>query len=207
MDPVIMIIRIPAILMALTIHELAHGFIAKLLGDNTAEMEGRLTINPFVHLDFIGALMLLFGPFGWAKPVPVNASNFKDPIKDMAIVALAGPLSNVIFAALAGLILRTGIFNNFQILSMMLYILFIINIGLAVFNLFPIYPLDGSRILVAFLKPTQRIAYFKAMNIVPMVFIILITAEWAFKIPIISYIFNPIFVPTLKFARKLFMGI
>jgi len=198
-----MYVKIPAILIALTFHELSHGITAKFLGDDTAEKNGRLTLNPLSHIDVIGALMLFFGPFGWAKPVPVNPMNFKNPKKDMAIVAVAGPLANILIAALTGFIIKTDISGwlwNFAIYF------FYINIGLAVFNLLPIYPLDGSRILVAFLNRRQVSIYLKSMRVVPLIFIIMMSVEWLLKFPILSYILNPIFSPAYKMAIKLFIG-
>lgn len=106
MNPELFILRIPAILFALTIHEFAHGWVALRFGDTTAQDQGRLTLNPFAHLDFFGTAMLLFGPFGWAKPVPVNGYNFKEPKKGILFVSLAGPLSNIISAFLFGYLLR-----------------------------------------------------------------------------------------------------
>ena len=201
-----MLIRIPAILIALTIHELSHGYVAKFLGDTTAERSGRLTLNPLAHLDPIGALMLLFGPFGWAKPVPVNPVNFAHPVEGMAFVAAAGPLSNIALAALTGLIFRFGIGEMNSLFGVFLYILFVINIGLAVFNLLPVYPLDGSRIVLAFLKGNQRAGYLKAMRVAPKIFFGMIIAEWVLNIPILSYILNPIFKPIFNLAKMIFMG-
>ena len=204
---IVMIIRIPAILIALTVHELSHGYIARLLGDSTAEREGRLTLNPLAHLDPFGALMLFFGPFGWAKPVPVNPIYFKDPIMGMAIVAAAGPLSNIVLAAFTGLLFRFGFVHPGSMFTAFLYILFMINIGLAIFNLLPVYPLDGSRIVMAFLKSNQRAGFMKAMTVVPKIFLGLIVAEWIFNIPLLSFILNPIFIPALNIAKKVFMGV
>jgi len=203
---ILMIIRIPAILIALTIHELSHGYVAKVLGDDTAERKGRLTLNPIAHIDPFGALMLLFGPFGWAKPVPVNPMNFTNPIEGMAFVAVAGPLSNIILAAVTGLFFRFGIGEMNSMFAVFLYILFMINIGIAVFNLLPVYPLDGSRILLAFLKGDKRVHYVKAMRVVPKIFLGMIVAEWILNIPIISYILNPIFIPAFNLAKAIFMG-
>ena len=202
----LMLIRVPAILIALTVHELSHGYIAKWLGDNTAELRGRLTLNPIAHLDPFGALMLLFGPFGWAKPVPVNPLNFSKPVEGMAVVAAAGPLSNIILAALVGMFFRFGIAGQNSLFTVFLYILFMINIGLAVFNLLPVYPLDGSRILFALLKERQRVRFARAMKIIPKMFLIMIVAEWMLNIPILSYILNPIFTPAFKMAKTLFIG-
>ncbi len=200
----ILVIRIPAILIALPVHEFSHGFIAKSFGDPTAENEGRLTLNPVAHFDPFGVMMLLFGPFGWAKPVPVNPMYFKNPRQGMALVAAAGPLSNIILAALTGLIFRFFVdVNSDSAVSVFLYVFFIINIGVAVFNLLPVYPLDGSRILMAFLNRNQLNKYMKAMKFVPQIFLGMIIVEWFFNIPVLSSIFKPIF----KLAEALFIGI
>lgn len=158
-------------LFALCFHEFAHGFVAKKKGDNTAELMGRLTMNPFAHADLIGTFVLpiagiLAGMggmsggngfiFGWAKPVPVNGRNLKDAKKDMFWVALAGPLSNVLLAALAtfafvlsGIFVRTPeVLNTLQAF---LGNFVVINVLLAVFNLIPLHPLDGGKVLARFL--------------------------------------------------------
>jgi len=203
---ILILIRVPAILIALTVHELAHGLVAKYYGDITAEQEGRLTLNPLSHLDVLGTLMLFFGPFGWAKPVPVNPAYFADPKRDMALVAFAGPLSNVFLAAVSGLFFRFGLVSPGSVFAAFLYISFMINIGLAVFNLLPVYPLDGSRILMAFLNGNHYRNYLAAMKVVPLVFIGMITVEWLFHIPVISVLLNPIFDPAVKIAKTVFMG-
>ena len=146
------------ILFALTIHELSHGLVALHFGDPTAKNAGRLTLNPLAHLDPIGTLMLFIVHFGWAKPVPVNPAYFKDPKKDMIWVSLAGPVSNIILAFLTGMIIRIvgmEMSNNFtfNFFKLMLYYSLTINLALAVFNLIPIPPLDGSKILQGLLPP------------------------------------------------------
>ncbi len=149
------------IFLVLPLHECAHGFIAYKLGDDTAKREGRLTLNPLMHIDYIGAALMLLIGFGWAKPVPVNARRFKNPKKGMALTALAGPVSNLLAAIVAGLILN-GLaalqwnsilpVNDFMsYVSAFFRFLVAINIGLAVFNFLPVPPLDGSKILMAFL--------------------------------------------------------
>ena len=135
----------------LPFHELAHGYIAYKLGDNTAKYSGRLTLNPLAHIDPFGALALFLVGFGWAKPVPVNPVYFKNPKRDMALTALAGPVANLIAALLGGFLyqifLRLGWF--YVVMLMIFYIR--VNVFLAVFNLIPIPPLDGSKILMRFL--------------------------------------------------------
>lgn len=140
------------------LHELAHGFVAVKLGDNTPRWQGRLTLNPMAHIDYMGALMILLVGFGWAKPVQVNMYNFRNPKRDMAITALAGPLSNFIVATILGIFLApTAVFANRtngvlpNIIFNILYYLIVFNIYIGLFNLIPIAPLDGSRILSAIL--------------------------------------------------------
>ena len=156
------------IFFVLPIHEFAHGFTAVQLGDKTPKYQGRLTLNPFAHIDYFGALAILLFGFGWAKPVQINMRNFKNPKWGMAISALAGPLSNIIFAFLTlclwkGLFLmgfRSVMYINGYVYILLSYLI-TINIYLAVFNLLPIPPLDGSRLLSAFLP--NRI-YYKIMQ-------------------------------------------
>ena len=144
------------ILVMLPVHELAHAWVATKLGDDTPRWNGRLTFNPFAHLDLWGTLMLVLFGFGYAKPVPVNPRNFRNPRRDMALVALAGPLSNLLMAVLALLLFRLLKFMPVSGMALMVGATLVnivapINIGLAVFNLLPIPPLDGSRIFSAIL--------------------------------------------------------
>ena len=157
------------------IHEFAHGFIADRLGDPTARYQGRLTLNPFAHIDYMGALGILLVGFGGARPVPVNPYNFRNPKRDMAFVAVVGPLSNIVAAfvcmVLANLVLVTTRTLAFYYVFLFFYFIAQINVRLAVFNLIPVPPLDGSRILAQFLP--NRI-YYKLMQYERYIYFILI---------------------------------
>ena len=152
--------RLIVLFSAITVHEYAHGLIAYKLGDPTAKYAGRLSLNPMSHLDPIGALCMVFFRFGWAKPVPVNPMYFTDRKRDNALVALAGPLSNILLAFVSTVItafydVYIGIrFDNFLVdfIYIVLIQLALVNISFAVFNLIPFPPLDGSKILGAFLS-------------------------------------------------------
>lgn len=156
---------IPA-LLCITLHELSHGAVAYLLGDDTAKRMGRLTLNPLAHIDWWGLVMMVVFHFGWAKPVPVNMYRFKNPKRGMAITALAGPVSNVIIAVvflfLYGLLYRTLLVSavGSTVLEMIVTTAYL-SLALAVFNFIPISPLDGSKVLFSFLSDS---AYEKLMR-------------------------------------------
>ncbi len=162
----------------LPLHEFAHGWTANKLGDPTAKLEGRLTMNPLASVDPMGALALLLFGFGWAKPVPVDSRYFKKPKRDMALTALAGPISNLL-AALVGAVVVVAIqvfapYNGFtSFLYNLVYYYVVVNITLAVFNLIPAPPLDGSRILGAFLSDRALYTYYRYQNVFVMVLFLL----------------------------------
>lgn len=190
------------ILVMLPVHELAHAFVATKLGDNTPRWHGRLTINPFAHLDLWGTLMLVLFGFGYAKPVPVNPRNFRNPRRDMALVALAGPLSNLLMAFVVLLLYRLLAFLPAVsgiaviVISLLVYVVVPVNISLAVFNLLPIPPLDGSRIFSAILPP--RAAFWMSQNeqTIRLILIVLL-ATGALSTPI-NYLSDKVFEILLK---------
>ncbi|MDP7056876.1 MAG: site-2 protease family protein [Nitrospinaceae bacterium] len=143
----LLILMIPVVLFSLTVHEYSHGRIAFLLGDNTAKSLGRLSFNPLKHLDPIGTLFFYFMGFGWAKPVPVDPRNFEHPRRDMMYVAIAGPLSNVTLAVICSFFIRFIVPDINGILFTLLCFGVYINVALAIFNLLPVFPLDGSSVI------------------------------------------------------------
>ena len=150
-----MILMTPVILFSLTVHEYSHGRMALLLGDDTAQRLGRLSFNPMRHLDILGVLFFYFVGFGWAKPVPVDPRNFVSPRRDMMYVAIAGPLSNIALAVGCSFFIRL-ISPEFSYLFVILAYGIWINVALAVFNMLPMYPLDGSSVLKGMVS--QKIA-------------------------------------------------
>lgn len=202
---------LPAVLIAITVHEFSHGYTAYYYGDNTAKLAGRLTLNPIAHLDPIGTLMLIFFRIGWAKPVPINDRNLANPKKDMIIISLAGPFSNIITAfvfamliKLSDLLLKSVIISNIDLLPNILltfirgWFIFlqsgiIVNLGLAIFNLIPIPPLDGNHILAGLLPARWAHKYLEFGHTYGI--LLLIVLAWTGLVskmifPIIYYIFR-----------------
>jgi Zn-dependent protease len=151
-----LVLKLPALLLAVTVHELGHGLVADRLGDSTPRLAGRLTLNPLPHIDPLGALMFVVAGFGWAKPVPVDARNLRHPIRDMSLIAAAGPASNLLLALLGlvalVLVQRSGAAPVVaEPLGGMLRWVYQFNLALAIFNLIPLPPLDGGHFLPYFL--------------------------------------------------------
>jgi Zn-dependent protease len=159
----------PPILLALTFHEYAHAYVANRLGDDTAKQSGRLSLNPLRHLDPLGTIMIFLVHFGWAKPVPVNPYRLKNPKKDMLWISAAGPAANMILALASGILLRfivatAGEADRYSFMGLLTYVVFMslqINLALAIFNILPIAPLDGSKILSGLLPAGfEKMLYF-----------------------------------------------
>ena len=213
------IIIIPLIFMSIIIHEVSHGYVAYLLGDDTAKRRGRLSLNPLKHIDKFGTiilpvlLLLLSGgtfAFGYAKPVPLNPYNFKDFKRGTAYSAAAGPLANFIIAALLALLFRlffhgldaSSVSAAQLILFKSLYIGIFFNLFLGLFNLSPIPPLDGSKVLGAFLSDEAYFRYTAQEQKGMMIFMMLMVVSYIFNLNIISRIL----MPPVSFIMKLLLG-
>lgn len=178
---------IPCVLLALTVHEVSHGYMANILGDPTARNMGRLTLNPLKHLDPIGTLCMVFFHFGWARPVPINSRYFRHPKRDMALTAAAGPISNFVMAFL-GLLIQQILYKlfitfpattqfvfNLESAALTLFSYFhILNLSLGVFNLIPVPPLDGSRIFLIFLPQKLYFGIMKYERYIQLVLMLLL---------------------------------
>ena len=196
-----MLLRAVPALVCVTLHEYAHGYTAYRLGDDTAKMSGRLSLNPIRHIDIFGLLMLLVAGFGWAKPVPVNMFRFRSPKKDMAITALAGPVMNIIIAAVAMFIVGFTLnplwsFKYGKVVINILSTTAYLSCAFAVFNMLPIPPLDGSKIFFSFL-PDRQYYSLMAYERYGMFFLLAIVVTGVISRPLTvatEYIYNFLFV-------------
>ena len=197
----VLVLLIPVLLFALVFHEFSHGWVANKLGDPTAKYSGRLTLNPIAHLDMMGSLMILFVGFGWAKPVPVDSRYLANPRTDMMKIAFAGPASNLLLAFIAGTFIRfTG---NLGPLSSMLMMFTQINIMLAVFNMIPVSPLDGSQIFSGLLIRTNPELVRNLQIYGPQILLAAILIGYFTPVSPISWIMRPF----VNFFLFLFAGI
>ena len=185
-----MIYAIPGLLIAMTVHEWAHAKVADNLGDYTPRMQGRLTLNPISHIDPIGLIMLFFAQIGWAKPVPINPNNFSNYRNGVMQVSLAGPLSNLIVALVATVLFALTFKYNMSAhwLTAILQLIIIYNVNFAIFNLVPIPPLDGSKVLLSLL-PGEMAYKYETSIIARYSFILLILLVFT---GILGFIIRPI---------------
>ena len=186
-----LILRLPGLLLAIIIHEFSHGYAAYLLGDNTAKNSGRLTLNPIKHIDLVGFIFLLIFRFGWAKPVPINSYNFKNRKRGIFIVSLAGPISNFVVALAISFVISSNIINN-QLLFNILLIALWYNLMLGVFNLIPLPPLDGSKVLASLLPSKIEYYFYKYEKYLYLILIVLLLTDSIDKIltPMINFCLN-----------------
>jgi Zn-dependent protease len=197
-----LLIRLPVVLLALTVHEFCHAYFAYRMGDPTAAQHGRCTLNPFPHLDPLGTIMLMFAPIGWAKPVPVNPMNFHNRRKGELVTTAAGPLSNLALACVFALVMRGILYCDFhypdlmsdrafEVLTTMTLFGVIINTALMVFNFLPIYPLDGYHIAYNLMRSEtqQRFAEMRAYG--PFLILGLVLLENFSEVGILSRIILP----------------
>jgi Zn-dependent protease len=171
-NPFVFLVIVLSLIISLSIHEFAHAYVADRLGDNTAKILGRVTLDPRAHLDPIGLLMLLFAGFGWGRPVPFNPINLKNPKRDSALIALAGPVSNFILAAVLTLFVK--VFSTFSPIVMILLPLIYYNLILGVFNLIPVHPLDGFKVVAGMLPPHLYIQWMQMQSYGVLILILLI---------------------------------
>lgn len=176
-----LLLSLPGLVIALSFHEFAHGYAAYKMGDNTARYSGRLSMNPLHHMDPVGTICLLLFRFGWAKPVPINPYNFRDRRKGIIIVSLAGPFANFLLALVCAIIIAflqkiTHAPEIVTFLTLILYYSELLNIGLIVFNLIPIPPLDGSKVLLELLPYRYRDFFYRMERYSQFILILLIVS-------------------------------
>jgi Zn-dependent protease len=188
-NPIAFIIIAVGLVVAITIHEFAHAWVADKLGDPTPRYQDRVTLDPRAHLDPIGTLAILVAGFGWGKPVPFDPYNLENPQRDAALIALAGPASNMLLAIALALLVHSGILG---FLALPAAFIIQINVMLAIFNMVPVHPLDGSKILMAFLPGDTAYEYEQFMRRYGMFVLLLLIVPWSGGSSPVSQLIYPI---------------
>ena len=192
-----LLLSLPGLLLALTVHEFAHGYAALKMGDRTALYSGRLSLNPLHHLDIIGTLCLLVFHFGWAKPVPINPGNFRNSKKGIIVVSLAGPFANFLLAVVFGFVLGAlealaPVNEVTRFLYMVVEDCVVLNVGLMVFNLIPVPPLDGSKVLLEFLPYRVRYYAYRYERYIGLVFLAML--YFGILSPVLNFLARYVFL-------------
>ena len=194
-SPIAGLALLASIIFAITIHEAAHAFMAVKLGDDTPKAQGRLTLNPLSHLDPWGTLLIIFAGIGWGKPVVFNQFNLKNIRRDTALVAIAGPASNFLIATIISFVLKANFFDQFGLIYFILENFIFLNIALGVFNLIPIEPLDGFKVVSGILPPHLALQWEETKKYGLIILIVLLVTGSVEKIvfPIVNFIINLLF--------------
>lgn len=202
-NPLAFFIIFPALLMSITLHEYAHCLAADYLGDPTPRSKGRLILNPMAHLDPMGLIAMLLTRFGWGKPAPYDPYNLKDPVRDSALIALAGPMINLIIALVLAFFVNINI-SSLAFFQIALFQIMVMNIVLAIFNLIPIYPLDGSKILTAILPKKASQEFQSLMQRFGTIFLLLLIFPTVHGESPLSMLISPIINIIIKLLTPLY---
>ena len=195
-NPVAFIIFLAGLLLSISFHEFSHCFVTDKLGDPTPRIKGRLTLNPKAHLDPIGVVAMILTGFGWGKAAPYDPYNLKEPVRDTALIAAAGPASNLLIATFFSILVKLGIGGDFVALfaTQLIYI----NVSLALFNLIPIHPLDGSKLMRAILPRQASLEYEDIMNRYGNIILIMMIFPWVGGQSAVNALLSPAIATVLK---------